>query len=227
MLIFARLLTPTDFGLIAVGAVFATAGRALSDAGLGPALIRRREPPLPDELGSVLGCGFAIAAAIVLVAAGLALTMGRLGGICLVMALSVPFAVVRSPGVIRCERSLNYSPLVLAELGEVIAYNLWGLGAVLSGFGVWNRRQPSCKRWWVPDLLSSGPVGKRPYRASTGSFLGRFLDSACRFQAVPVVLLARDQGSLKRPWNASPCWYQHPRDLEPRLSHHAGSISDH
>src|SRR4051794_24219511 len=50
-LVFARLLTPSDFGLIAIGTVFIAAGKVLSDAGLGPSLIRRLEPPRPAELG--------------------------------------------------------------------------------------------------------------------------------------------------------------------------------
>src|SRR3954451_17382288 len=52
-LVLARLLTPTDFGMIAVGAGIALVGTLLTDGGLGAALIGRRDPPSRPELAAL------------------------------------------------------------------------------------------------------------------------------------------------------------------------------
>ena len=44
-LVLARLLTPYDFGAIAIGTIFVTVGQFLADGGIGVGLIRRVDPP--------------------------------------------------------------------------------------------------------------------------------------------------------------------------------------
>lgn len=194
-LVFARLLSPSDFGLVALGTSFIAVGRVLSDAGLGPALIQRPEAPRAEELGSVLGCGLAVAAVVVAAAVVLALSLGRVGEICLVMALAVPVAVLKSPSVIRCERALNYSPLVFAEVGEVLAYNLWGLATVLSGLGVWGLASAAVAQAATGSALVTARLdGSLPRPNLRLHLLRSMLRFGLQFQAVPLVLLARDQG---------------------------------
>ena len=46
----ARMLTPEDFGVVAVGLTATLLGTAISDGGLGAGMIRRPEPPTRTEL---------------------------------------------------------------------------------------------------------------------------------------------------------------------------------
>ena len=46
-LVLARLLTPKDFGLVAIGATVTLVASALAEGGLASGLIRRPDPPHP------------------------------------------------------------------------------------------------------------------------------------------------------------------------------------
>src|SRR5919199_6136515 len=59
--VLARLLTPADFGIVAIGAALVTTGTFITSGGLGPSLIVRDRPPTADELAAVLGTLLAIA----------------------------------------------------------------------------------------------------------------------------------------------------------------------
>lgn len=56
----ARLLTPYDFGLVAVGTTVFAFGSSLDDGGVGTALIRRPEPPTKSELRAMVAFQFGI-----------------------------------------------------------------------------------------------------------------------------------------------------------------------
>lgn len=73
----ARMLTPSDFGIIAIGSSAVLIGGALADGGLGAGMIRRPQPPTRDELRTINGIQLALALAICLPAAGIALSLGR------------------------------------------------------------------------------------------------------------------------------------------------------
>src|SRR5687768_7449527 len=66
--ILARLLTPADFGIVAIGATIVTAGTFLASGGLGPSLIVRDRAPSADELGATFGLVLAVSVAIAAVA---------------------------------------------------------------------------------------------------------------------------------------------------------------
>ena len=59
-LVLARLLTPRDFGLIALGATVITLATVLADGGLAAAFIRRGGDPGLTELRSLMGIQLAI-----------------------------------------------------------------------------------------------------------------------------------------------------------------------
>ena len=51
----ARMLTPEDFGVVAVGLTATLLGTAISDGGLGAGMIRRPEPPTRPSFGRSTG----------------------------------------------------------------------------------------------------------------------------------------------------------------------------
>src|SRR5512132_268668 len=53
-LVLARLLTPHDFGIIAVGVTFVTFANFFADGGIGAGLIRRIDPPAQADLRALL-----------------------------------------------------------------------------------------------------------------------------------------------------------------------------
>ncbi|MGH2870368.1 MAG: oligosaccharide flippase family protein, partial [Solirubrobacteraceae bacterium] len=65
-IVVARLLTPRDFGLVAVGYVIVAAGGTLTDGGLGASLVRGPVAPTRMALASV--SGFQLLGALVIVA---------------------------------------------------------------------------------------------------------------------------------------------------------------
>ena len=65
-LVLARMLTPSDFGVVAIGSTATLIGGALADGGLGAGMIRRPEPPTRSELRTLNGIQLALALAFCL-----------------------------------------------------------------------------------------------------------------------------------------------------------------
>ena len=64
-LVFARVLTPAEFGVAALGLSITFFAQFLADAGLGAAMIRRAEPPMRHELASLVGAQLALTSVFV------------------------------------------------------------------------------------------------------------------------------------------------------------------
>jgi O-antigen/teichoic acid export membrane protein len=147
----ARLLTPEDFGIVAIGSTIVTAGTFLASGGLGPSLIVRDRAPSAGELGAVLGIAVALSVAIAGISAGVGLALGRDGSIVALMVAALPLFALRIPATIELERELAYRAVARAELVEALVFYAWALGTVVAGLGVWG--------------LASGVI----VRAATGS----------------------------------------------------------
>jgi O-antigen/teichoic acid export membrane protein len=133
----ARLLTPHDFGVIAIGMAFVYFISTLADGGLGAALIRRPEPPEREELQGLMALQLSVSLGLALASAALAAPFGRIGWVVAVMVSSMPLVMLQFPGRILLERSLSYHRLAIVELSQVFAYQAWAIGFVVAGFGVW------------------------------------------------------------------------------------------
>ena len=111
----ARLLTPRDFGLVAIGTTIFAFGSLLDDGGIGPALMKRAEPPAKSELQALVAFQFGLELLLV-VAIGLAmLQFGLLGQVTTVIVAALPLNAFRAPAEILYERRLDYRPLALAR----------------------------------------------------------------------------------------------------------------
>ena len=193
--VLARLLTPHDFGVIALGTAVLMVVALLSDGGLGSALIRREEPPTPLELESLTGFQLAVSCAAVIVSAVAAVLFGEIAQVVALMACSMPFVALLFPGKIMLERSLSYRPLALVEVVQVVTYYMWAIAFVAAGFGIWG--------------LASATVAMRVAAAATMAFVSPvglvrprlswrgmqpLLGFGVRFQAASMTWLIRDQG---------------------------------
>ena len=96
-LVFARLLSPADFGVVAIGSTALLLGNALADGGLGAGLVRRPKPPTRAELRTMNGIQLTLALAVCLPAAGIALGFGRTGAVTALMVLRFRSPRCRGP----------------------------------------------------------------------------------------------------------------------------------
>jgi PST family polysaccharide transporter len=191
----ARLLTPRDFGLVAVGTVFLVFATFLSDAGLGAALIRRPGPPTHRELEAINALQLALTVVLVLVVTIIGTAFfGRDGLVVAIMAAGLPIAMLKVPSVILLERSIDFGLIAKVDLLEAVAFYGWAIGSVALGAGVWGFATAVIVRSSVGSatMLARGPLGPMMPRWSWQA-VRPVLGFGAKFQAATVVSLVRDQ----------------------------------
>lgn len=191
----ARLLAPSDFGLVALGTVLVVLGGRLVEGGLGAALLRRSEPPTRRELEAVLALQLAALTAVAVVVAAVASGFGRNGLVIATMMASLPLATFRTPSYIALERDLRYRAIATADVLEALTYYTWAIATVALGMGVWGLATAVIVRAAVGSgtLIVLGPVGLLRPRWSR-SIVRRLVGFGARFQLASLLLLAREQG---------------------------------
>ena len=194
-LVLARLLTPSDFGIVAFGATFVTFANWLADGGIGSALIRRVDPPARADLKALLAFQLGLSTALALVVSTALIPFGQLGQVTALMLCALPVTAARAPGVILAERRLDYRPLAIVEIFESICYYAWAIGAVYEGWGVWALASANVVRAFVGGavlllLIPSARLLPYPSWARVRTLLG----FGFRYQAVGVTNMLRDQG---------------------------------
>jgi O-antigen/teichoic acid export membrane protein len=167
----ARLLTPHDFGVVAIGTTAAMVGAYLADGGLGAGLIRQPQAPSRSLLRSFLGYQLLVTVGVALLAAASTLFLDEVAVVTLVMVASLPIVALRGPARILLERRLRFGPFVIAELVEFLTYYAWSVGTVLLGWGVWGLATGFVVRsifgtisvlWSVPESVMRPSLRFRP-----------------------------------------------------------------
>ncbi|MHB9155433.1 MAG: lipopolysaccharide biosynthesis protein, partial [Endomicrobiales bacterium] len=139
----ARLLSPRDFGLIGMVAVFTGFLSFFVDMGFGPAIIQKQEC-LPEQVNAAfwanLLLGGLITLALVLLAPAIALFYRepRLAPLVTVLAFNY---LLSSVFVIRnalLRKEMKFRDLARIEIGANLVSALSALSLALSGFGVWS-----------------------------------------------------------------------------------------
>jgi O-antigen/teichoic acid export membrane protein len=142
--ILARLLTPADFGIVALAITFMALLEGLADLGLGPALIvqpaqylyERAETAFIGTVAIGLFLSLIVAAASPLVASffhspDLQPITAALGANFFLRSLgSVPYALA--------QKTLNFRARTVAEFVDVVTRGSVGIGLALAGFGAWS-----------------------------------------------------------------------------------------
>ncbi len=140
--VLARLLTPVEFGLMAMAAVFLALAQVLADLGLGSALIRFEDIDHRDLSGA-----FWIAALTGLVLGGLgqlaAPMLAALFGepalvpVVRVASLALPVAALAIVPEASAERAMRFDLIAWIESGAATLAAAAAIGAALAGLGVW------------------------------------------------------------------------------------------
>jgi O-antigen/teichoic acid export membrane protein len=192
-LVLARLLTPHDFGLMAFGLAVVALGAFITDGGLGAALLRL-EQMRRRQLEAVFGAQLLLASGTAMVIVAIAAPMGTAGAVAAIMALSLPLDCAKVPGALSCERRLNYTPIVRAEVAEMLVYNIVAVTAVALGAGIWGIAAAVPCRALVGAIVltqQSGVLVRPRLLWGEARELYRF---GMKFQGIGLVSFARDQG---------------------------------
>ena len=189
----ARLLTPADFGVIAIGMAIVLVIALVSDGGLGAALIRRPEPPTRTELEALMALQLSITTAVALAVSLVALQLGEQGAVIALMTASTPIVAFQFPGRIVLERELAYRRLAVVEIVQTVTNYAWAVGFALAGWGVWSLASSIVvmRIAGAVAMLAVSPVGIIPPRFRWTP-IRALLGFGVQFQAVNATWLVRD-----------------------------------
>ena len=191
----ARLLTPHQFGLIAIGLAFTAIIGLVADGGLGGALIRRVEPPTRKELQALTALQFGVAVVLALLTLGVGAFLGEAGMIAAIMTAAMPIVTLQMPGRILLERSLSYRSLALLEIAQVLCYQVAAVALVVAGLGAWG----VAIAWIIRALVGSLMMARlSPVGLVSPIFSWRLvrpiIGFGVRFQAANASALVSEQG---------------------------------
>jgi O-antigen/teichoic acid export membrane protein len=193
--VIARLLTPTDFGTIALGLTVSQIGLAFVSGGVTSSLARAPDEPERADLKAALAFQVGTMLAFVAVASPICLAFGTAGAVCALMIWSLPIDALRVAPTAMAMRHLNFGPLARTAIIEAVVVNAASIVLVVAGFGVWGIVIANLLRSVTGTVIltSLGSVGWLLPRWNWGRLRRHFAFGASN-QAVVVVNTARDQG---------------------------------
>jgi O-antigen/teichoic acid export membrane protein len=191
----ARLLTPYDFGLVAIGTTVLAFGAQLDDGGVGTALIRRAEPPTKAELKALVAFQLGIDMILVVGIGLVMLPFGVLGQVTTVIVASLPAGAFQVPATILYERRLDYRPMAIADIVGTTVFYGWAIATIVAGWGVWGLASAAIVREVAVSalLLAYLPEG-RLVPVPSWTEVRDLLGFGVRVQAVGLLHMLRDQG---------------------------------
>jgi lipopolysaccharide exporter len=142
--ILARLLTPRDFGVVALALVFTVFFEAIKDLGLGQALIVASPEEEADRAQTVFAWSVVIGIALTLLTAGLSpliagfFHQSQLTGLLPVLGLNFILRALGTTHYSLARKHLNYRVRTVSEICEVTVRGIVGIALALSGFGAWS-----------------------------------------------------------------------------------------
>jgi len=195
-IVLARLLTPRDFGIFAIGATVLLLVGAISDGGLAAGLLRRPAVPDRSELRNLLGVNLAFTIPIAAAGFLIAPQLSAAGLAVAVMLLGLPLGALQSPARLMFNRELLFQRIGIIDAAGIVAFYGWTITGAGLGFGVWALATGSLMRISVSAILA---VTLSPYRVIVPSLAGaRRLFPIFRFgltfQAQYITAVVRDQG---------------------------------
>lgn len=138
-----RILDPSDYGVVAVAAVFVTLLGSVAELGLGAALVQARSIG-DEEVGRIAAAALIlnVACAAVIVAAspllGKAYGDPRIGAVAAVSSLSLLFTAVATVPESFLYREMRFKRLALIDVAAAAIGSLTTLALALSDWGVWS-----------------------------------------------------------------------------------------
>jgi len=199
MVVLARLLSPDEFGIVSLAAVFVTLVTLVTDLGLTPALIRRRDPTdlqLNTAFWTSLLLSCVLAAALILSAPTIAAALHepRTGVVLAVLAVQIPVASLRLVPLSTLTRQMRFKALAVRQ---VAATTIGTVGAIIlaaAGQGVWALVFQSMGGVAIDVAILWWSVAWRPRLAFSLSESKELLSFGLPALATQAVHLGRDNG---------------------------------
>ena len=138
----ARLLTPADYGLVGMAAVYLQLLTVVNELGLGAAVVTKHALT-SNQLAQINSLSVLLGAAGVVVSCGLAIPVSKffatpeLSWVALTMSLSCVITAVRAVPTALLERELRFKTLATIEAAQAVAGALAILVFALCGLGYW------------------------------------------------------------------------------------------
>lgn len=141
-IVLARLLTPADFGTVALAAFFSSLSIALLHTGLATALVRRQATSRDEESAVFwwcLGASIVMGAVLVAAASWIAAYFEQpvLRALMWMTAGQLVFAAIGVVPTAMLTRALDIKPLTVAGIIASLVSGAVGIGASLAGAGLW------------------------------------------------------------------------------------------
>jgi PST family polysaccharide transporter len=142
--ILAHLLTPRDFGVVAIAFVFMTFLESVKDFGLAQALIVSSPEEEAARSQTVFGWSVMIGLALTLLTAAVSplaaqfFHQPQLREILPVLATNFLLRALGATHLALARRKLNYRVRTVSEIAEVTVRGVVGIAMALTGFGVWS-----------------------------------------------------------------------------------------
>src|SRR5918992_141425 len=195
-LVLARLLTPRDFGIVAIGATLMMLTTSIADGGLGSGLIRLERTPERRELKAALALQLSLTGTLAVLAAGVGALVGGAGHVVALMMCALPVAALQTPGRVMLSRAMRFKALSTVEAVANLAYYGWAIALVVAAdAGVWALASAVVVR---AVALAAGVSGVArlallpSYRGATA--LRDVIAFGLRFQGVSLAGMLREQG---------------------------------
>jgi lipopolysaccharide exporter len=141
--ILARLLTPRDFGVVALALIFMALLETLKDLGVTQALVAAPEGDLNRRADTVfvvsvlLGIALSVTVAAIAPLAARFFDTPELVAILVVLGLNFTVRALGSTHYALAQKRLDFRTRTLAEFADVLVRGTVGIGLALAGAGVW------------------------------------------------------------------------------------------
>lgn len=141
-LVLARLLTPEDYGVVAIAMILVTVFNVFATSGFGAALIQKKETD-DSDYSTILIFGILFTGALYMLLFAIAPLVASiyqtpvLTPLLRIMALNLPFAAVNSVQQAYVSRRLIFRKFFFATLVGTIVSAVVGICMAYLGFGVW------------------------------------------------------------------------------------------
>lgn len=143
MIVLARLLTPTEFGVVGAALVVVGFSQIFSHLGIGPAIVQCNDlTPEHVRAGFTVSVGMGVLVGVVIFASAPLLSLffhiDSLTQVVQVLALVFPITGLSVAGQALLQREMQFKRLsVIGLLSYAFGYGLVGICLAMVGFGVW------------------------------------------------------------------------------------------
>jgi O-antigen/teichoic acid export membrane protein len=157
--VLARLLAPTDYGLMAMVSVVLSYATIFSDMGLSTAFVQRQLVS-PEERSSLYWMSVALGGVLMLAVMALSPVAAMFFGepsltpILSLIATNFPIVALGQQLRMEAEKSLHFRPLAVIEIASASIGFVAGVGTASLGWGVYSMVAASLSATWLTLLLS-------------------------------------------------------------------------